>query len=65
MLELIFFIMVFTAGTLLVFSMVVPVFGESKQTRKRLKNRLREISNEVGNHGTVNLLHEQYIKRLP
>jgi len=64
MLQLFFLIMVFTAITLLVFAMVVPVFGEGRQTRKRLKNRLREIGEEIDVDGTVHLLREQYLKKL-
>jgi len=64
MLELIFLVMVFIAITLLVFLMVVPVFGERRQTRKRLKNRLKEIGHEVDYDSTVNLLRERYLKEL-
>jgi len=64
MLELIFLIMVFTAVTVLIYAMVVPVFGEGKQTRKRLKSRLKEIGSEIDYDGTVNLLREKYLKQL-
>jgi len=64
MLELIFLVMVFIAITMLVFLMVVPVFGERRQTRKRLKNRLKEIGHEVDYDSTVNLLRERYLKEL-
>jgi len=65
MLESMFLIMVFIAVTLLIFAMVVPVFGEGKRTRKRLKQRLREIEHEVDYEKTVNLLREKYLKELP
>jgi len=53
-----------TAVTLMVFELVVPVIGEGKQTRNRLKNRLREISSDADYDNNINLLREQYIKKL-
>ena len=64
MLELIFLMMVFSAVTLLILAMVVPVFGEGKQTRKRLKKRLKEIGQDVDYDNAVNLLREKYLKKL-
>ena len=64
MLESIFLFMVFIAVTLLILAMVVPVFGEGKRTRKRLKKRLMEIEHELDYEKTVNLLREKYLKEL-
>jgi len=60
----IFIGMVFAAVFLLAQGMIIPVFGESRETRKRLKRRLEEIE-QGGDGQTVNsLLREKYLRNL-
>src|SRR4030095_9938012 len=61
---LIFLVMVFAAVFLLAQGMIVPVFGESRQTRKRLKRRLNEIG-AISDEGSLNsLLREKFLREL-
>src|SRR4030095_15471737 len=61
---LIFLGMVFAAVFLLAQGMIVPVFGESRQTRKRLKRRLGEISVANDEGSLDSLLREKYLRSL-
>src|SRR4030095_4773652 len=61
---LIFLGMVFAAVFLLAQGMIVPVFGESRQTRKRLKRRLGEISVAGDGETLDSLLREKYLRDL-
>ncbi|MGI9288331.1 MAG: type II secretion system F family protein [Pseudomonadales bacterium] len=62
--ESVFLAMVFSAVALLSFSMVVPVFGEASNTRKKLSRRLREVANDNQRAETVRLLRERHLKQL-
>ena len=55
---------VFVTVFLLSQAMIVPVFGESRQTRKRLRARLGEIENELGQGSFSSLLREKYLREL-
>ena len=62
--NVIFIAMVGTAVCLLTLALVVPVFGEARQTRKRLKARLKDVEAEVGEGAPVNLMRKRYLKNL-
>src|SRR5215207_7217442 len=55
---------IFVTVVLLSQSMIVPVFGESRQTRKKLKARLSELENELGANSFSSLLREKYLREL-
>jgi tight adherence protein B len=55
---------VFVTVALLSQAMIVPVFGEGKRTRKRLKARLSEIERELGENAFSSLLREKYLREL-
>ncbi len=61
---LLFLGMVALAVFLLTFGITVPVFGESRSTRKRLQERLQEIQKQSDKPPISNLLREKYLKRL-
>jgi tight adherence protein B len=62
---LIFLGLVFLAVFLLAQGMIVPVFGESRQTAKRLKRRLSEMEQAAGDaSGMRSLLREKYLREL-
>lgn len=62
---LIFFIaVVFVAVFLLSQGMIIPVFGESRKTRKRLQKRLSELDRELGDESLSSLLREKYLRDL-
>jgi tight adherence protein B len=56
--------MVFVAVALLSQAMIVPVFGESRKTRQKLKARLVEIEREAGQSSFSSLLREKYLREL-
>jgi tight adherence protein B len=56
---------VFLAVFLLSQTMVVPVFGESRKTRKRLRARLGDIERELGASSFSSILREKYLHELP
>jgi len=60
----IFIVMVFVTVVLLVQGLVVPVFGESAKTRKRLKKRIAEIESASNTESLSSLLREKYLRRL-
>jgi tight adherence protein B len=60
----IFIIMVFVTVLLLFQGMLVPVFGESAQARKRLKKRLEKIELAEGEPSYQSLLRSKYLKKL-
>jgi tight adherence protein B len=60
----IFVLMVVATVVLLMQGLVVPVFGESGKTRKRLKKRLAEIEAESEAEAFSSLLREKYLRRL-
>lgn len=57
-------IMVFVTVFLLFQGMIVPVFGESAQARKRLKKRLEHIEMSDGEPSYQSLLRAKYLKKL-
>jgi tight adherence protein B len=56
--------MIFVAVVLLSQAMIVPVFGESRKTRKKLKARLGQIERELGQSSFSSLLREKYLREL-
>jgi tight adherence protein B len=56
--------MIFVAVALLSQAMIVPVFGESRKTRKKLKARLDQIQRELGEASFSSLLREKYLREL-
>jgi len=62
---LIFLGLVFFAVFLLAQGMIIPVFGEGRQTAKRLKRRLSEMEQASGDaQGMQSLLREKYLREL-
>jgi tight adherence protein B len=55
---------IFVTVFLLSQTMIVPVFGESGKTRKRLKRRLADIERETGKESFSSLLREKYLREL-
>ena len=56
--------MIFAAVVLLSQAMIVPVFGESRKTRKKLQARLGQIERELGQSSFSSLLREKYLREL-
>ena len=61
---MIFLAMVFVAVALLSQGLIVPVFSESRQMRKRLQSRLDEVENESGEESFSSLLRQKYLRDL-
>lgn len=63
--EAIFLVMVFVAVLLLLQSFIIPVFGENRRARKRLKNRLRSMHGmEQSVAHQVSLVRSKYLREL-
>lgn len=62
--ELIFIFMVFVAAFLLVQSFMVPVFGENRRARKRLRKRLLSMEGMEGRAGQVSLVRSKFLREL-
>jgi len=60
----VFVLLVFITVVLLVQGLVVPVFGESAKTRKRLKKRIAEIEATGDADSFSSLLREKYLRQL-
>lgn len=60
----IFIVMIFVTVFLLMQGMVVPVFGESAQARKRLKKRLAKIDSVDGEDSYTSLVRKKHLKKL-
>jgi tight adherence protein B len=60
----IFIMLVFATVVLLMQGLVVPVFGESAKTRKRLNKRIAEIEAAGEEESLSSLLREKYLRRL-
>ena len=60
----IFILLVFATVALLMQGLVVPVFGESAKTRKKLKKRIAEIESASEEESISSLLREKYLRRL-
>ena len=61
---MIFIGMIFVAVALLSQGLIVPVFGESRQMRKKLQSRLNEIEEESGEESFSSLLRQNYLRQL-
>ena len=61
---MIFIGMIFVAVALLSQGLIVPVFGESRQMRKKLQSRLNEIEEESGEESFSSLLRQKYLRQL-
>ncbi len=60
----VFVALVFAAVFLLSQGLVIPVFGESRSARKRMKRRMKTLASEAENQQRVSLLREHYSKHL-
>lgn len=61
---MIFIGLIFVAVALLSQGLIVPVFGESRQVRKKLQSRLNEIEEESGEESFSSLLRQKYLRQL-
>ena len=61
---MIFLAMIFVAVALLSQGLIVPVFSESRQMRKRLQSRLEEVEAESGEESFSSLLRQKYLRDL-
>jgi len=61
---MIFMAMVFVAVALLSQGLIVPVFSESRQMRKKLQSRLDEVEVESGGESFSSLLRQKYLRDL-
>ena len=61
---MIFMALIFVAVALLSQGLIVPVFGESRQMRKKLQSRLSEIEAESGEESFSSLLRQKYLRDL-
>jgi tight adherence protein B len=59
-----FLVLVFAAVFLLAQGMIVPVFGENRKTRKRLKQRLDQVDAASGEEGINTILRDKYLRNL-
>ena len=59
-----FILMVFVTVVLLMQGLVVPVFGESAKTRKRLRKRISDIESSSEHDALSSLLREKYLRTL-
>lgn len=62
---LIFIVLVFIAAFLLATGLIVPAFGDTAQSRKRLKQRLMDIEADAGEGAFISLIREDYLRGLP
>lgn len=60
----IFILMIFVTVLLLLQGLMLPVFGESAQARKRLKKRLQQLERDEGGESYQTLLRKKYLKEL-
>src|SRR3970282_446182 len=61
---MLFIAMIFVMVFLLTQALVIPVFGESNKTRKKLKKRLKDIELDLDNRSCFSLLREKYLRDL-
>ena len=61
---MIFIGLIFVAVALLSQGLIVPVFGESRQMRKKLQSRLSEIEEESDEESFSSLLRQKYLRQL-
>lgn len=60
----IFILMVASAVGLLMMALFLPVFGEGRKTRNRLRLRLQNVAVDINDAGSINLLRERELQRL-
>ncbi|MBW7469753.1 type II secretion system F family protein [Marinobacter sp. M216] len=60
----IFVALVFTAVFLLSQGLVIPVFGESRSARKRMRRRMKTLTADADNQKRVSLLRDHYTQNL-
>ena len=61
---LVFLIMISVAVFLLVWNLMVPVFGAERKAAKRLKSRLRRIATQENRASAAQMLRDKYIRKL-
>ena len=61
---LVFLIMISVAVFLLVWNLMVPVFGAERKAAKRLKGRLRRIATREKRASAAQMLRDKYIRKL-
>jgi tight adherence protein B len=62
--EVIFLVMIFVAVFLLVQSFMLPVFGENRRARKRLRKRLQSMDGMEGQAGRISLVRSKFLREL-
>jgi tight adherence protein B len=62
--EVVFLVMIAVAVFLLSQAFLVPTFGENRQARKRMKNRLRELASTDGASRKTSLVRKKYLGEL-
>lgn len=60
----VFLVLVFVAVFLLSQGLVIPVFGESRGARKRLSQRMKNLTDGDGKEDRISLIREQYLRDL-
>ena len=61
---LVFLIMISVAVFLLVWNLMVPVFGAERKAAKRLKRRLSRVSTQEHRASAARMLREKYLRNL-
>ena len=61
---IVFLIMISVAVFLLVWNLMVPVFGAERKAAKRLKRRLRRMATQGNRISAARMLREKYIHKL-
>lgn len=61
---LVYIALVFIAVVLLSQGLIVPVFGEGRKVRQRLKKRLADIEHAADQDNVASLLRERYLRKL-
>lgn len=59
-----YILLVFVAVFLLSQALIVPVFGEGRKARKRLRQRMADIDNVSEGESIASLLRERYLRKL-
>ena len=60
----VFLIMISIAVSLLVWNLVIPVFGAERQAAKRLKKRLRHVAESENRPSAAGMLRDKYLDNL-
>ena len=61
---LLFVLLVFLAAFLLVTGVVIPAFGDTAESRKRLQQRLADIEADAGEGAFISLIRQDYLRHL-